>query len=127
MSDSQHSPRPGTLRSLLGRIVSLILVRAEIFSLEAHEQKIAVVCNLGIAALAFGAGLVGILTGILFVAVLTPPAMRATVLGVIALGFILLALAAIVLLKRRLNNQTTPFALTLSEVQKDWDALHRKD
>jgi uncharacterized membrane protein YqjE len=125
MEQSKSSPaKPGSLRSLLGRVVSLVLVRAELFSVEAQEHKAALIYNLGLATAAFGALLLGLLSTVLLIAVLTPPAWRVLVLAVIALGFILLALLALWRLKNRLENQGAPFSLTLGEVQKDWDALN---
>jgi len=124
---SQATARPGTLRSLLGRIVALILLRAEIFSLEAQEHKTALVYNLAIATAAFSLLLLGLFAALLFIALATPTLWRTTVLGGIALTLLLLAGTILWRLKRRLECQSAPFALTLSEVQKDWDALNGKD
>jgi len=124
---TRSTSRPGTVRSVLGRISSLALVRAELFGLEAQEHKIALVNQLVIVAIAFACLLVGLMAGMLFLALAMPPAWRTTILGCLSLGFILLAGLALWQLKRRFDRQPAPFALTLTELQKDWDALSGKD
>jgi uncharacterized membrane protein YqjE len=126
-TESNHAPRPGTLRSVLGRIVSLLLVRAELLSIEAQEHKIALVNNLVIVAAAFACMLVGLMAGMLFLTLIMPPAWRVPVLGCLALGFVMLAAFALWRLKRRFDQQKSPFSQTLSELQKDWEVVSGKD
>ena len=119
--------RPGTVRSVLGRVVSLVLVRAEILTIEAQEHKIALVRQLIWVAAASAFMLVGLMAGMLFLALVMPASVRVAVLGALALGFILLSGLSLWQLKRRFDHQPAPFQLTLSELQKDWEVLSGKD
>jgi uncharacterized membrane protein YqjE len=119
--------RAGTLRSLLGRLTALIQVRAELFSLEAQEQKNALISNLLIALLAFGCLLLALIASLIFITLITPPGLRPLVLGLVALAWLLLSGSALWLLLRRMASQPQPFSLSLTEVRKDIDALLGKD
>jgi uncharacterized membrane protein YqjE len=128
MSAPIHSaPRPGTLRSLLGRFTALVQVRAELFSLEAQEQKNALISNLLIALFAFGCLLLALIASLIFITLITPPTLRPLVLGLIALTLLLLSVAILWRLMHRMASQPQPFSLSLSEVRKDIDALLGKD
>jgi uncharacterized membrane protein YqjE len=126
MADHTSQPRPGSLRSILGGFVSLLLTRAELFGLEAQEQKEALLYNMlaGVAALV--ALLVGLQALLLFIMVLSPEPWRALVLGLLALFFLAGGAIALLRMRRRLHQQPAPFSATLSEVRKDWDSLNEK-
>ncbi|MBV8046538.1 MAG: phage holin family protein [Paludibacterium sp.] len=120
---SAPSTRPGTLRALLGRFISLALVRAELFSIEAREQKEMLLGQLALGFLAFFALLVALMAGLLFVVVITPVGARPLVLGGIALGALLICLALLWRLVMRLRNQPPAFDVTLTEIRKDCQTL----
>lgn len=123
----QITSRPGSLRSFLGRLVALIQVRAELFSLEAQEQKHAFVSSLLLAFSAFCLLLLGLISGLIFIVFVTPPPLRALVLGCMTLGLLLAACVTLWWLMRRMAKQPSPFSLTMTEVRKDLDALLGKD
>lgn len=120
-------PRPGTLRSLLGGFVALALTRAELFGLEAQEQKEQLLRNTLIGVAALVCLLIGLLAALLFVVLLTPPAWRVTLLGLLTVLFATLGFGALLQLQRRLNRQSAPFATTLAEVRKDWETLSGRE
>lgn len=115
--------RPGTPRSLLGRLLALILVRAELFSLEVDEHKETMIGHLLVGLIAFAALLLALMAGLLLIAVLTPVGARPLVFGLITGLSLLVGLGAALKLRRRLNRQEPPFALTLREVRKDCQTL----
>lgn len=119
--------RPGTLRSLLGGFVALALTRAELFGLEAQEQKEQLLHNTLIGVAALVCLLIGLLAALLFVVLLTPPAWRVTLLGGLTLLFAALGFGALLQLQRRLSRQPAPFATTLAEVRKDWETLSGRE
>lgn len=121
------SPRPGSLRSLLNGFVALALTRAELFGLEAQEQKEQLLHNTLIGVAALVCLLIGLLAALLFVVLLTPPAWRVALLGLLTLLFAVLGLTALLQLQRRLRRQSAPFATTLAEVRKDWDVLSQRE
>nr|WP_294864235.1 phage holin family protein [uncultured Pseudogulbenkiania sp.] len=120
-------PRPGSLRSLLGGFVALALTRAELFGLEAEEQKEQLLRNTLIGVAALICLLIGLMAALLFVVLLTPPEWRVTLLGLLTILFAVLGAAALLQLQRRLSRQSAPFAMTLAEVRKDWDALNGRE
>ncbi|BAK75754.1 protein of unknown function [Pseudogulbenkiania sp. NH8B] len=120
-------PRPGSLRSLLGGFVALALTRAELFGLEAEEQKEQLLRNTLIGVAALICLLIGLMAALLFVVLLTPPEWRVTLLGLLTILFAVLGAAALLQLQRRLSRQSAPFATTLAEVRKDWDALNGRE
>ncbi|MBI3145521.1 MAG: phage holin family protein [Pseudogulbenkiania sp.] len=124
---SPSSPRPGSLRSLLNGFVALALTRAELFGLEAQEQKEQLLHNTLIGVAALVCLLIGLLSALLFVVLLTPPAWRVELLGLLTLLFAALGLTALLQLQRRLRRQSAPFATTLAEVRKDWDVLSQRE
>ncbi|MDN0075475.1 phage holin family protein [Crenobacter sp. SG2303] len=126
MTDNAQQPRPGSLRSILGGLVSLLLTRAELFGLEAQEQKEALLFDVltGVAALI--AFLVGLQALLLFIMVLSPEPWRALVLGLLAVVFLLGGTFALYRMRRRLHSQPAPFSVTLNEVRKDWEILNEK-
>jgi uncharacterized membrane protein YqjE len=124
---TQTSPRPGTLRSLLGLLTSLIQVRSELFSMEAQEQKQTLISNLLIALLSVGCLLLGLIAALIFITLISPPEWRPLLLGSISLILIIGAGIALWHLMRRLESQPAPFSLTITEVRKDLDALLSKD
>jgi uncharacterized membrane protein YqjE len=121
------TPRPGTLLSFLGRIAALIQVRAELFSLEAEEQKHALTHNLFLALLAVACLLLGLISALIFITLITPAPLRPLVLGLITLGLLLTAALTLWRLVLRMQSQPSPFIQTLSEVRKDLGALLSKD
>jgi uncharacterized membrane protein YqjE len=108
---------------LLGRFVSLVLVRAELFSIEAREQKEALLGQLILCFFAFCALLFAMLAGLLFVVAVTPASARPFVLGGLALVGLLTCLALLWRLAVRIRQQPAAFASTLSEVRKDCQTL----
>ncbi|MEQ6290503.1 phage holin family protein [Vogesella sp. GCM10023246] len=120
-------PRPGTLRSLVGGFVALTLTRAELFGLEALEQKEQLLRNTLIGMTALVCLLIGLMAALLFVVLLTPPAWRVTLLGLLTALFAALGLGALRQLQRRLRRQSAPFATSLAEVRKDWETLSGRD
>ncbi|HJU49770.1 MAG TPA: phage holin family protein [Pseudogulbenkiania sp.] len=120
-------PRPGSLRSLVGGFVALALSRAELFGLEAQEQKEQLLHNTLIGVAALVCLLIGLLAALLFVVLLTPPAWRVTLLGLLTALFAALGLGALLQLQRRLRRQSAPFATTLAEVRKDWETLSGRE
>ena len=121
------SPRPGTLRSILDGFVALALTRSELFALEAQEQKEQLLHNTLIGAAALIFLLIGLLAALLFVVLLTPPAWRVTMLGLLTLLFATLGFGALLLLQRRLRRQSAPFATTLAAVRQDWETLSGRE
>lgn len=119
-------PKPGSVSSILGRLASLAMVRAEMFGLELQERKEAMLANMILAFVAFGALLIALLAGLLCIAALTPPAWRAAVMGAIALLALAVAAGTLWGVRRRLQALPEPFALTLSEIRKDCDTLLRR-
>ncbi|OWY38773.1 hypothetical protein CEK28_11835 [Xenophilus sp. AP218F] len=123
MSETANRPRPGSLRSFAGGVVSLLLTRAELLSLEAQELKDDIVGNLFIGMLALVLLGVGLIAGVLLLWVLTPPAWKAWIMGALAAVLLGSALALLWNLRQRLRRQPQPFAVTLQETRKDWAAL----
>ena len=124
MPSSRHdAPRPGSLRSFIGGVFSLLLTRAELLALEAEEQKDRLLAALFLGGLALVLLLIGLLAALLLVAVLTPEAVRPWLLG----GFMLIGLggglALLARLRRQAHDSQPPFAATFAEVRKDWDSL----
>ncbi|BEV71047.1 MULTISPECIES: phage holin family protein [unclassified Paludibacterium] len=126
MTDSSPRPaRAGTIRSLLDRAVSLFLVRAELFSIEAREQKEALLAQLLLAFAAFCALLLTMMAGLLLLVVLTPAAWRAWVLAGVTLVAALSCLLLLWRLMHALQHQPPAFATTLQEVRKDCQTLFK--
>ena len=125
-ANSSRSPRPGSLRSLLGGVFSLLLTRLELFLLEAEEQKDALLFSLLLGGLALILLLVGLLSAILLVLVLTPANYRPLLLGGLMLCSIGGGLALLWQLRQRAQRSASPFTDTLTEVRKDWDSLSGK-
>ena len=120
---SSRNPRPGSPRSFLGRLISLILVRAELFSLEVEEHKEALIGQIVLALFAFAALFTALLSALLLIALLTPAAARPLLFGIITVVALCAGLLAVLALRRKLRRQTAPFALTLGEVRKDLQTL----
>lgn len=127
MAEEQHPPPLGSVRSLLAGLVSLALTRTELFGIEAQEQQERLIGHLLIGAAALVATLVGLMAGLLFTMLITPEEWRVYVLGGLALFFLLSALAFFWHLHRRLATAQQPFALSLSEVKKDWRTLSGRE
>lgn len=121
------SPPPGSIRSLLAGLISLTLTRAELFGIEAHEQQERLIGHLLVGVAALVATLIGLMAGLLFTMVITPPEWRAQVMGGLALLFLLVSVSFFWYLARRLTQAPAPFALSLAEVKKDWHALSGKE
>ncbi|HJV07120.1 MAG TPA: phage holin family protein [Chromobacteriaceae bacterium] len=125
MTDSvTHTPRPGTLRSFIGGVFSLLLTRAELLSLEAEEQKDRLLATLLLGGLALVCLLLGLMAMLLVIVLVTPASSRPLVLGLMASGLLGSGGLALLWLRWQLRRQASPFACTLSEVRKDWDALN---
>ncbi|RQO68859.1 hypothetical protein DBR44_15360 [Aquitalea sp. FJL05] len=124
MSDTpRQTPRPGSIRSLMGGVFSLLLTRFELFLLEAEEHKDNLLFSLLLGGLALILLLIGLLCALLLVLVLTPAAYRPAVLSCLTLGSVLGGLGLLWQLRRRAHRSRAPFAGTVAEVRKDWDSL----
>ncbi|PXX38874.1 MULTISPECIES: phage holin family protein [Aquitalea] len=124
MSDSpRQTPRPGSIRSLLGGVFSLLLTRFELFLLEAEEHKDNLLFSLLLGGLALILLLIGLLSALLLVLVLTPAAYRPALLSCLTLASVLGAAGLLWQLRRRAYRSRAPFADTVAEVRKDWDSL----
>ena len=113
------SPKAGSLRSIISRLSALILVRAELFAMEAEEQKNRLLHNFLLAGMALLALLFAMISGLILVVALTPPALRITVFAILTLAGLAICLLLFWRIKRRISQQAHPFSLTLSEVRKD--------
>ena len=125
-ANSSRRPRPGSLRSLLGGFFSLLLTRLELFLLEAEEQKDALLFSLLLGGLALVMLLVGLLSALLLVLVLTPASWRPLLLGGLMLCSSGAGAALLWQLRQRARRSPSPFTDTLTEVRKDWDSLSGK-
>lgn len=124
MPDSaKHPPRPGSIRSLMGGVFSLLLTRFELLLLEAEEQKDSLLFSLLLGGLALILLLLALLCGLLLILVLTPESSRALVLGVMTLLSLAGALGLLWHVRQRAYRSPAPFADTVAEVRKDWDSL----
>lgn len=123
---TSESARPGTLRSLIGTIVALLLTRAELIALETQEQKDNFLHCLLTGGLALVFLLVGLLALATLLTLLVPVQLRLIVLG--ALASIMLLVGVILVLKLRcsLRRQPPPFVSSLAEFRKDWEALGQR-
>lgn len=113
------SPKAGSLRSIISRLSALILVRAELFTMEAEEQKNRLLHNFLLTGMALLALLFAMISGLILVVALTPPALRVTVFAILTLASLAICLLLFWRIKRRISQQAHPFSLTLSEVRKD--------
>lgn len=125
-ANSSRPPRPGSLRSLLGGVFSLLLTRIELLVLEADEQKDALLFSLLLGGLALILILVGLLSALLLVLVLTPDSWRPLLLGGLMLCSTGGGVALLWQLRQRARRSPSPFTDTLTEVRKDWDSLSGK-
>ncbi|WP_199155129.1 phage holin family protein [Chromobacterium sp. ASV23] len=123
MSDPSRQPRPGTLRSFVNGIVSLLLTRAELLSLEAQELKDDVVGNLLQGMLGLVLLGCGLIAAVLALWALTPAPWRLAVMAGLALLFCGAGAILLLGLRRKMRHQAAPFATTLEEMRKDWAAL----
>lgn len=124
MSESaKRQPRPGSIRSLMGGVFSLLLTRLELFLLEAEEQKDSLLLTLLLGGLALILLLLALLCGLLLILVLIPESSRAMVLGGLTLLSLAGGLGLLWHIRQRAQRSAAPFTDTLTEVRKDWDSL----
>lgn len=112
---------------MLEGLVALLLTRAELLRIEAEEQQERLVTHIVLVASALILVFAAIVATLLFVLLVLPPEHRALAMGLFALSFVGAALAILAVLKRKIETASKPFALTLAEVKKDWQALSGKD
>ncbi|OHX13163.1 phage holin family protein [Chromobacterium sphagni] len=123
MSEKQHSHHPGSLSSFADGVVSLLLTRAELLTLEAQELKDEILANLFSGMLALILLAIGLLATLFLLWILTPVAFKAWAMASMALLFIGGSLLLLWQLRRRLLRQGPAFALTIQELRKDWGAM----
>lgn len=127
MTEAARPFRPGSLRSILTGVLSLLQNRAQLASLEAQEQLERLIGHVVLALLAVVSALIGFIALLLFLAVALPPPWRVAVLGAIALLFALFTLTCLLCLAWRLKHAPQAFTLTRAELQKDWRLLSNKE
>lgn len=126
MADTPR-PRPGSLASLLHGIGALLFNRAELARLEWREQQEHLLLQTMLAGLAVVLLLAALIALLLFVALVTPAAWRATVMGTLALLLAGSGIGLLLALRRRAERAPAAFACTLQELRKDWQALSGKE
>jgi len=124
MSETRH--RPGSLRSLLGGLMSLLLTRVELFLLEAEEHKDSLLRSLLLGGVALIFLLIGLLSALLLVVLLTPENARVLVLSLLTVISVALAAGLLWHVRQSAHRSRSPFADTMAEVRKDWDSLGRR-
>jgi uncharacterized membrane protein YqjE len=127
MTDTARPYRPGSLRSLLTGVLSLLLNRAQLAELEAQEHWHRLLSYALLAGITLLSAVVALVALLLFLAVILPPAWRAPVLAGTALLFCLIAAASLWRLAWRLAHAPVAFAATRAELQKDWQLLSNKE
>ena len=123
MPETANRPRPGSLRSFAGGVVSLLLTRAELLALEAQELKDEVVGNLLQGMLGLVLLGCGLIAAVFALWALTPQEWRIVIMASLALLLCGSGLALLLGLRLRMRRQASPFSTTIEEVRKDWAAL----
>ncbi|WP_230369239.1 hypothetical protein [Paludibacterium denitrificans] len=130
MTDSvTHTPRPGTLRSFIGGVFSLLLTRAELLSLEAEEQKDRLLATLLLGGLALVCLLLGLMAMLLVIVLVT--AYQLTASGTWADGYRLIGQRGLSFAVVALAVATTSLAFCLHLIRgaqglgcAEWTALN---
>lgn len=105
-------------RRTASALLAMLGDRVELLGLELRETKLRFLQALVYACLAIVLGLLALVTLVLLVLELTPPGARVYVLGGIVLACLVLAVAALMAVRRGLG-RPLPFAQTVAELQKD--------
>ena len=115
-----------TVGGLAATLMSIVRTRAELFMLEAAEQKSNVLALLGMA---LGALLFFTLALLVFTATVAlyfwPTEDRYMALAILAAVYLVLGLGLLLTLRHRLVNAPSPFAATLDELRRDIELVER--
>ncbi|GAA5233860.1 hypothetical protein FOZ76_06780 [Verticiella sediminum] len=112
------------LRALAASVLAVGRTRLELFSLEFAEQKsnalkAGIFAAVGLLCLAMGAAVFTAFVAVLFWD--TPH--RVLVIGLLALAWVLAGAICLFMVQRSLKQAKSPFALTLAELERDYDVL----
>ena len=129
MSDGNqtHNRPVGGIRALLGGFSALFCNRAELLGLELQEQKYELLLNLQWLVLSLLSLFLALLAALTLIVFITPEQWRVAVFALLTVLFAALGLGGMLLLRRRLSQQPTPFSATVNEIRKDFVTLSRRD
>lgn len=112
--------------ALCSTSLSILRTRLEIFALEAGEQKASFLTLLALFAGALLFATLAILVFSLLIALLFwPTEYRYWAIGILMLGYALLAIFFTYRIRQRLTHDPMPFAVTLDELGRDIQLLER--
>lgn len=115
-----------SLRRLAHSLLSLLRVRAELFGIELAEEKERVVATLILAVVAMiSVALAAQVLTFLVIAIFWDTYRLQAIAGVAGF-YVLVALLAGLVIRRKWRRREPPFAATLQELREDLDALRGK-
>ena len=127
MPDSESPSRPASLHALLQGLGALLLTRAELARIEWQEQQERLLLQMLLLGVGIVLLLAALIAGLLFIALMTAPEWRVTVMGVLTLLLAASGLGVLLWTQARAARAPRAFALTLQEVRKDCQALSGRD
>ncbi|MCB2228904.1 MAG: phage holin family protein [Desulfarculaceae bacterium] len=116
-----EAPKSARRASSLG--VALLRNRVELFALELREERVKALSLFLWGGAGLLLGMVGLVLAALAVIYAAPPAWRWPAAAIIALVFLIGALACFLVVRSQLNHSEPPFSRTLAELYKDQQAL----
>ena len=127
MNEGNPGGLTSSIRRVLDSLLGLAQTRLQLFALEWESENLRLVDTLAKLAIALGIGFIGLLLGILTLALFV---WRHTgFAGLVAMTAVLLGIGLLLLMKLRsdLRKRPAPFARTISEFNKDRACLAKKD
>lgn len=125
---SEEAGRKGgllsSLRCLTSTLIEVLYTRVELFAVELDEERRRITRALWLAAMGAFCLSLGILLAVLFLVVLFWDTHRLLVLGILAFGFLVAGIAALLTFRARLADRTRLFSQTLEELRRDRDRMN---
>ena len=125
-SDQQSSGLMASVQRFGEALLSTLRNRLELFSLELQEEKERAVAILIAAAAAIFFTFLAIVVVTLTVVALVPETARPFVLLGFSLLYVILAVSAVLLLRKKLRGLARPFADSVAELKKDFSILRHR-
>lgn len=112
-----------SLRRLTSTIIEILYTRLELVATEIEEERARLARALWLAAAGAFCLSLGILLAVLFMVVLFWDSHRLLVLGLLASGFLVAGVAAMLAFRARLSERVRLLAQTLEELKRDRERL----
>lgn len=123
MNQNGHPHLVGRGRSLIEQVLRIAQTRLELLSVELQEEKLELVREVRLAAIAGACALLAGLTLVLWIALAFPPETRFVLLGVLCGLLTLGAVVSVVILKRAARAHGPPFKHVLQQLRMDRASL----